>query len=54
MEEFLGLAISAVGIKLTNKKVVPVPKSKTDLQAFIGQINEPLHILLYKGVLWKW
>ncbi|XP_031747556.1 uncharacterized protein K02A2.6-like [Xenopus tropicalis] len=69
---FLGYRIDASGIRPTESKVkaihdAPEPKSKQELQAFLGLLNfyhsflahkatvaEPLHRLLDKGVPWNW
>uniref|UniRef100_A0A5S6QYG5 RNA-directed DNA polymerase n=1 Tax=Trichuris muris TaxID=70415 RepID=A0A5S6QYG5_TRIMR len=69
---FLGYHIDALGIHPTAEKLsaihnAPSPKSKMELQAFLGLLNfyhnflpnkaevaEPLHRLLDKGCTWKW
>lgn len=70
--EFLGHQLTAEGIRPTDSKVraiknAPVPKTKVELQAFLGlllfysaflreraTIAEPLHRLLKKDVEFKW
>ncbi|XP_058042036.1 uncharacterized protein K02A2.6-like, partial [Ahaetulla prasina] len=70
--EFLGYRIDREGIHPTESKVrairkAPVPKNKTELQAFLGLVNfyavflknkatvaEPLHKLLAKTAAWSW
>ncbi|XP_039202919.1 uncharacterized protein K02A2.6-like, partial [Crotalus tigris] len=70
--EFLGFKIDAAGIhpaesKLTAILQAPRPKSKAELQAFLGLLNfynsflphkasvaEPLHRLLDKQAVWLW
>ncbi|XP_039192295.1 uncharacterized protein K02A2.6-like, partial [Crotalus tigris] len=70
--EFLGFKIDAAGIhpaesKLTAILEAPRPKSKAELQAFLGLLNfynsflpqkasvaEPLHRLLDKQAVWQW
>uniref|UniRef100_A0A5S6Q6F4 Reverse transcriptase domain-containing protein n=1 Tax=Trichuris muris TaxID=70415 RepID=A0A5S6Q6F4_TRIMR len=70
--QFLGHTVSARGIRPTDEKVqaiknVPVPKNKTELQAFLGLLNfydrflpnrahvlEPLYRLLKQNLRWSW
>ncbi|XP_054830333.1 uncharacterized protein K02A2.6-like [Eublepharis macularius] len=70
--EFLGFLIDADGIHPTDSKVqaisqAPPPRSKKELQAFLGLLNfyhaflphkaslaEPLHHLLEKNAKWTW
>nr|XP_028577596.1 LOW QUALITY PROTEIN: uncharacterized protein K02A2.6-like [Podarcis muralis] len=70
--DFLGFMVDAEGIHPTGDKVraicdAPAPKSKTELQAFLGLLNfyhsflphkvavaEPLHRLLDKRAPWVW
>lgn len=70
--EFLGYLIDGNGIQPTASKLraikeAPKPKTKAELQAFLGLLNfygiflkqkvtiaEPLHKLLGKMTAWKW
>uniref|UniRef100_A0A5S6QL91 RT_RNaseH_2 domain-containing protein n=1 Tax=Trichuris muris TaxID=70415 RepID=A0A5S6QL91_TRIMR len=70
--QFLGHIISTSGIRPTDEMVlaiknVPVPKNKTELQAFLGLLNfydrflpnranvlEPLYRLLKQHARWNW
>ncbi|XP_058879113.1 uncharacterized protein K02A2.6-like [Acipenser ruthenus] len=70
--EFLGFCVDQHGIHPTNEKVraiqdAPIPRNKTELQAFLGLLNfyncflcnkatilEPLHRLLDQSVKWEW
>ncbi|XP_051545274.1 uncharacterized protein K02A2.6-like [Myxocyprinus asiaticus] len=70
--EFLGFREDKVGIKPTREKVeaiqkAPLPRNKTELQAFLGLLNfyscflpnkvtilEPLHHLLDQSATWQW
>uniref|UniRef100_A0A670HPH4 Gypsy retrotransposon integrase-like protein 1 n=1 Tax=Podarcis muralis TaxID=64176 RepID=A0A670HPH4_PODMU len=70
--EFLGYLIDASGLHPTTSKIraiqqAPIPKNKTELQAFLGLLNfynmflphkatvaEPLHRLLSTKTPWSW
>ncbi|XP_033014646.1 uncharacterized protein K02A2.6-like, partial [Lacerta agilis] len=70
--EFLGYLINASGLHPTTSKIraiqeAPIPKNKTELQAFLGLLNfynmflphkatlaEPLHRLLSTKAPWSW